>query len=119
MDVIFLKELQVETIIGVFEWEKRIKQTVLIDIEVFTEINAAAASDQLADTIDYKKISKRIKEFAESRTFNLIETLAKNIADMLIGEFDVRRTRVTVSKPRAIRGSKTVGVIVHRGDKPG
>ena len=114
MDTIFLKELEVKTTVGIFEWEKRIKQTVLIDIEISTDLSAAAVSDDLKDTIDYKKIAKRIQSFVESHRFNLLEALAQKIADVLIDEFDIRQTTVTVNKPRAIRGSKAVGVRIHR-----
>lgn len=116
MDTIFLKELRVEIIIGVFEWERRVPQTVLIDLEMEAEAARAAASDELADTLDYKAIAKRVKGFAESSRFNLIETLAQKIADLLFDEFGVRRAKVTVSKPGAIRGSKTVGITVSRPD---
>ena len=114
MDIIFLKELRVETIIGVFEWERRVRQTILIDIEMVADIAKAAKRDNLSDTIDYKAISKRIKEFAENSSFNLIETLAQKIADILLDEFNIKQTKVIVSKPRAIRGSKTVGVSIER-----
>ena len=114
MDTIFLKELEAKTVIGAFEWERRIEQTVLIDIEMSTDISAVAASDNLEEVLDYKKVAKRVKDFAETNAFNLIETLAQKIAEVLIDEFDIQQTTVTVSKPRAIRGSKTVGVRVHR-----
>lgn len=114
MDTIFLKELQARAVIGIFEWERRVRQIVLIDLEMRTDTRSAASSDRLEDTIDYKKISRRIKEFTESRPFNLIETLAEGIAAILINEFGVRESTVTVSKPRAIRGAKTVGVSIRR-----
>ena len=106
MDTIFLKELEAKTVIGAFEWERRIEQTVLIDIEMSTDISAVAASDNLEEVLDYKKVAKRVKDFAETNAFNLIETLAQKIAEVLIDEFDIQQTTVTVSKPRAIRGSK-------------
>ena len=114
MDTIFLKELEAKTTVGIFEWEQRIKQTVLIDIEMSADISAAASSDDIKDALDYKKIAKHVKDFVENHTFNLIETLAQKIADMLINEFNVRQTTVTVNKPRAIRGSKSVGVRIQR-----
>ncbi len=116
MDTIFLKELRVETVIGVFEWERRVRQTVLIDLEMAVDAAAAAKSDELSDTLDYKAIAKRIKDFAENNPCGLIETLAQKIADILRDEFNVTRAKVTVSKPGAIRGSKTVGVSISRGE---
>ncbi len=114
MDTIFLKELRVETVVGVFEWEQRVRQTVLIDLEMAVDAAAAAQKDELSGTLDYKAISKRVKDFAENNPCALIETLAQGIADILLGEFDVSRAKVTVSKPGAIRGAKTVGVSVTR-----
>ena len=115
MDTIFLKELRVETVVGVFEWERRLRQTILIDLEMAVDAAAAAQGDELSATLDYKAISKRVKEFAESNPCALIETLAQGIADVLLGEFGVVQAKVTVSKPGAIRGAKTVGVSVTRG----
>lgn len=114
MDTIFLKELRVEIVVGVFEWEQRLRQTVLIDLEMAVDAAVAAQQDELSDTLDYKAISKRVKDFAENNPCALIETLAQRIADILLGEFGVSRAKVTVSKPGAIRGAKTVGVSVAR-----
>ncbi len=114
MDTIFLKELRVEAVIGVFEWERRVRQTVLIDLELAVDAAAAAAGDNLSDTLDYKAIAKRVKGFAESTPCQLIETLAHKIAGILLDEFGVTQAQVVVSKPGAVRGSKTVGVAVER-----
>ena len=112
MSIIFLKKLKVQATIGIFEWEQRIKQTVLIDLEMTTDSKIAAASDKLEDTIDYKAIAKQIKTFTEESQFSLIETLAEKIADLIVNDFGVEKVRVTVSKPAAVRGAKTVGIIV-------
>ena len=114
MDTIFLKELRVKAVIGVFEWERRVRQTVLIDLELAADARAAAKSDALEDTLDYKTISNRIRDFAENNAFGLIETLAQKISDILLDEFNVTQAKITVSKPGAIRGSKTVGITIER-----
>ena len=115
MDTIFLKELRADAVIGVFEWERRVRQTVLIDLEMGADATTAAGSDDLADTLDYKAIAKRVKDFAENTPCRLIETLAQGIAGILLDEFGVAQAKVTVSKPGAVRGSKTVGVSIDRG----
>ena len=112
MATIFLKELKIQATIGAFDWEQQIKQTVLIDLEMSVDSSIAAASDKLEDTIDYKAIAKRIKSFAEQSRFALIETLAEKIAEIIINEFQLELVTVTVSKPAAVRGSKTVGITV-------
>ncbi len=114
MDTVFLKELRVETVIGVFEWERRVPQTILIDLEMATDAAAAAKSDELQDTLDYKAIAKRVEDFSKNNPCRLIETLAQKIADILLDEFNVAQAKVSVSKPGAIRGSKTVGVSIER-----
>ena len=112
MSTIFLKELKIQAAIGAFDWEQRIRQTVLIDLEMPVDSSKAAASDKLEDTIDYKAIAKRVKTFAEQSRFALIETLAEQTAQLIIDEFHVEYVKLSVSKPAAVRGSKTVGVIV-------
>ena len=114
MDTLFLKELRVETVIGVFGWERCVRQIMLIDLEMAVDAEAAAANDNLADTFDYKAIAKRIKAFAEAESFQLVETFAEGIAAILLNEFSVPEVKVTVSKPGAVRGSKTVGISIKR-----
>ena len=114
MDTIFLSELRVAATVGVFEWERRVRQAVLIDLEMEVDAAAAAAGDELDATLDYKAVAKRVKSFAEGTSYKLIETLAQKIAELLLDEFNLARTKVTVSKPGAVRGSKTVGVSVER-----
>ena len=116
MDKIFLHELKVDTIIGIWEWERRIRQTVVIDLEMSADIAKAAASDDVADTLNYKSVAKRIQEFVAESSFQLVETLAERIAAIIRDEFDVAWVKVAVHKPGAIRGSKDVGVRIERGD---
>lgn len=118
MDKIFLSELKIDTIIGIWEWERRIRQTVVIDLEMSADIARAAASDEVADTLNYKQVAKRIQGFVADSSFQLVETLAERIAGIIREEFDVAWVKVRVNKPGAIRGSKTVGVLIERGERP-
>jgi len=118
MDKIFLQELKVETIIGIWEWERKIRQTVIIDLEMSADIAKAAATDDVADTLNYKSVAKRIQGFVADSSFQLVETLAEKIAEIIRGEFGVAWVRVTVHKPGAIRGSRDVGIDIERGERP-
>lgn len=118
MDKIFLDELKIETIIGLWEWERQIRQTVVIDLEMSADIAKAAATDDVADTLNYKLVAKRLQQFVGESSFKLVETLAERIAEIVLNEFDVAWTQVTVHKPGAIRGSRDVGVIIERGEMP-
>ena len=118
MDKIFLEELKVDTVIGIWEWERRIRQTVVIDIEMSADIARAAATDDVADTLNYKLVAKRIQSFVADSSFQLVETLAERIAGIIREEHGVAWVRVRVNKPGAIRGSKAVGVVIERGQRP-
>ena len=118
MDIIFLSELRIETVIGIWEWERKIRQTVVIDLEMSADIAKAAASDQVEDTLNYKQVAKRLQQFVGDSSFQLVETLAERIAGIVREEFDVAWVRVRVNKPGAIRGSRDVGVIIERGERP-
>jgi len=117
MDKIFLSELKIDTIIGIWEWERRIRQTVVIDLEMSADIAKAAATDEVADTLNYKLVAKRIQGFVADSSFQLVETLAERIAAIIREEFDVAWVKVRVNKPGAIRGSKAVGVQIERGEQ--
>ena len=118
MDKIFLDELKVDTVIGIWEWERRIRQTVVIDIEMSADIAKAAATDDVVDTLNYKSVAKRVQSFVSESSFQLVETLAERIAAIIRDEFDVAWVKVRVNKPGAIRGSKAVGVLIERGERP-
>jgi dihydroneopterin aldolase len=118
MDKIFLEGLKIEAIIGIWEWERKIRQTIVIDLEMSADIAKAAASDEVADTLNYKSVAKRIKSFVADSGFQLVETLAERIAGIIRDEFDVAWVKVRVHKPGAIRGSRDVGVEIERGDMP-
>ena len=114
-DTIFLHGLRVDTVIGIWDWERRIRQTVVIDLDMATDIARAAESDAVEDTLDYKKVAKRIIGFVAESEFQLVETLAERIAAIIRDEFDVAWVRVRVNKPGAIRGARDVGVLIERG----
>ena len=113
-DVIFLRGLAVECVIGFIDWERRVKQTVLIDLEMPADCRQAARSDEVEQTLDYKKVAKRVIGFVEASEFKLVETLANRLALLLLAEFGLEWVRVSVNKPGAIRGSRDVGVRIER-----
>lgn len=113
-DRIFLRDLRVETTIGIWEWERRIRQYVSIDIEMAADIARAAATDRIEDTLNYKGVAKRVQEFVGESNFQLVETLAERIAALVLEEFGVPWIHVTVNKPGAIRGARDVGVSIRR-----
>ena len=117
MDRIFLSEMKIDTTVGIWEWEKRIKQQVIIDIEMSADIKKAAATDQIEDTLNYKAVAKSVRKLVEESSFQLVETMAEKISELVIGEHNVSWVRVKVNKPGAIRGSKGVGIIIERDDK--
>lgn len=114
LDKIFLRGLEIQTVIGIFEWERGATQTVTIDLEMATDVATAAASDSIDATLNYKKVAKRLIAFAESSSFALVETLAESMARIVVTEFDVPNVRLCVSKPGAIDGSRDVGVMIER-----
>ena len=114
MDKIFLTGLSVECIVGIWEWERQVKQRVVLDIEMATDIRKAAATDHIEDTIDYKKVSKRLLSFVGESQFQLVETLTERIAETLIKEFHVPWVKVKLNKQGALRGSKDVGIVIER-----
>ena len=120
-DRIFLRGLQVECLIGFIEWERRIKQTVVLDIELPVDCARAAETDDVTNTVDYKRVAKRIIAFVEASEFKLVETLAHRVAMIVIEEFQLAWVRLSVNKPGAIRGSRDVGVSIERtrADLPG
>ena len=115
MDKIFLNELKVETVIGIWEWERKIRQTVIIDLEMSADIAKAAATDSVEDTLNYKLVAKRVQSFVADSSFQLVETLAERIAGIIREEFGVAWVKVRVNKVGAIRGSRDVGVLIERG----
>ena len=115
MDRIFITALTAETVIGIYDWEREVEQRLEIDLEMWMDLRAAAASDAIEDTLNYKSVAKRVLAFVEASRYRLVEALAGEIARIVLEEFKVARVRVTVHKPGAIRHSRDVGVIVERG----
>ncbi len=113
-DSIFLRGLAVECIIGFIEWERRVKQTVVIDLELPVDCARAASTDEVDDTLDYKKLAKRVIAFVEGSQFKLVETLAHRTALLILEEFGIEWVRLTLNKPGAIRSSRDVGVSIER-----
>lgn len=114
MDQIFLTGLTSDCIIGIWDWERRVKQKVVVDLEMSADIRRAAASDAIEDTLDYKKVAKRLLAFVGDSQFQLVETLAERIAQLVVTEFDVAWVRVRLNKQGAIRGSRDVGILIER-----
>ncbi|HTV50372.1 MAG TPA: dihydroneopterin aldolase [Steroidobacteraceae bacterium] len=113
-DRIFLRGLTIECIIGFIEWERRVKQKVVLDLEVPVDCRTAALTDEVADTLDYKKLAKRVIAFVSASEFKLVETLAERVAALVVQEFDLAWVRLTINKPGAIRDSRDVGVSIER-----
>lgn len=114
MDKIFLSALSVECIVGIWDWERRVKQTVIIDVELAADIRKAAATDHIDDTIDYKRVSKRLLTFVGESQFQLVETLTEAIAKVIVTEFGVPWVKVRLNKRGAIRGARDVGIEIER-----
>ena len=115
MDRVFIENLTIETVIGIFDWEREIKQAVSIDLEMDFDIRNAASTDSIEDTLDYKAVAKRLIRFVEQSEFQLVETLAERCAEIVLNEFPVERLKLKLGKPGAVRGSSAVGVIIERG----
>jgi dihydroneopterin aldolase len=114
MDKIFIHALKTETIVGIFDWERQVKQTVVMDIEFSADIAKAARSDSIDDTLNYKGVAKRVLAYVEESSFHLVETLAEHVAMLILEEFGVSWVSITLSKPGAILSSRDVGVMLER-----
>lgn len=114
MDLIYVRNLRIECTIGVFEWERRVRQTVAIDLDLAADAARAARTDRLEDTVDYKAISKRLVEYVGASEFQLVETLAQKVAEIVLGEFAVPWVRVRINKKGALRQATDVGVVIER-----
>lgn len=117
MDIIFLGGLKIDTIIGIYDWERVTKQTVILDIEMAFDIQKAAETDDIQYTLDYKTVSRRIVSFVEASQFFLVEKLISEIADLIRNEFNVSWVKVTLNKKGAISGASDVGIIIERGER--
>ena len=117
MDIIYINDRRIETIIGIYGWERKTRQTVVLDIEMGTDIRKASASDDVEDTLNYKSVAERLFEFVGASEFELLETLAEQISDILLNEFKVPWLRLKLNKQGALKGVRDVGVIIERGQK--
>ncbi len=115
MDIVFLRGLRIETVIGIYDWEKEVRQPVILDLEMSADVAKAAASDRIEDALNYKAVSKRLKQFVSEGRFELVETLAERCAEIIRSEFGVAWVRLSVNKIGAVSDARDVGVIIERG----
>ncbi|HET7176856.1 MAG TPA: dihydroneopterin aldolase [Gammaproteobacteria bacterium] len=117
MDIVFIRELKVDTVVGIYDWERRIRQSVVLDIEMGSDIARAARTDRIEDALDYKAVAKRVAGYVRDSEFQLVETMAEKVAELVMQEFKVPWIKITLNKPGAVSGSRSVGVIIERGKK--
>jgi len=117
VDIVFINDLRIETIIGIYDWERKVKQTISLDLEMGADIRKSAETDAIEDTLNYKAVAKRLIAFVGESEYQLVETLAEKITAIVLTEFSVPWVKLTVHKPGAVRGSRDVGVIVERGSR--
>lgn len=117
MDIIYISDLRIDTVIGIYDWERRTTQTIILDIEMGTDIKKAAATDTIENTLDYKAVTKRLISFVKESEFQLVETLAEKITEILLEEFAIPWCRLKLNKKGAVRGVRDVGIIIERGEK--
>lgn len=118
MDIVYIRDLKVDTIIGIYDWEREVRQMVSLDLEMAFDIAEAARTDNIEHTLNYKAVAKRLIAFIEGSEFMLVETMAEKAATIVRQEFNVPWLRLRLSKPGAVRGSRDVGVIIERGERP-
>jgi dihydroneopterin aldolase len=116
-DIVFIEDLRIETIIGIYDWEREIRQVISIDLEMASDNTKPAATESIDDALNYKAVAKRLIQFVGDSEFQLVETLAERIAEIVRGEFNVPWLRLKLSKPGAVTGSRAVGVIIERGKR--
>lgn len=117
MDIVFIRELKVDTVVGIYDWERRIRQSVVLDIEMGSDIARAARTDRIEDALDYKAVAKRVAGYVRDSEFQLVETMAEKVAELVMQEFKVPWIKITLNKPGAVSGSRSVGVIIERGKR--
>lgn len=118
MDIVYIRDLDISTVIGIYDWEREIRQTVSLDLDMATDIRPAADTEDIALTLNYKAVAKRLIAFIEEAEFLLIETMAEHVAGVVLAEFPVTWLRLRVGKPGAVTGARDVGVIIERGTRP-
>jgi dihydroneopterin aldolase len=116
-DTIFLTDLRIEAVVGIWDWERALPQTISIDLEMATDIRPAAETDHIDQALDYRAVSKRVAAFVQESKFQLIETMAEKVAALIREEFGVTWLKLTIHKPWAVRGSRDVGISIERGER--
>ena len=114
MDTLYIKDLALTTVIGVYAWERRIHQTILVSLEFSVDIKQAASNDDINQALDYATLAEQLQLFASNNSYQLIETLAENMAQLLLSQFPIKHLRLQLSKPGAIANAKEVGIIIER-----
>jgi dihydroneopterin aldolase len=117
MDIVFLRDLRIETVIGIYDWERKIRQEVILDLEMGCDIRKAAASERIEEALDYKAVAKRLIAFVGESEFQLVETLAERCAEILLREFGIPWVRLSLNKIGAVTGARDVGVLIERGER--
>lgn len=117
LDIVFIEDLRIETIIGIYDWERKIKQTISLDIEMAADNRKPAATENINDALNYKAVAKRMITFTEESQFQLVETLAERLVEIIMNDFSVPWCRLKLSKLGAVTGSRSVGVIIERGQR--
>ena len=117
LDIVFIEDLRIETIIGIYDWEREVKQIIALDIEMAADNTKPAATENIEDALNYKAVSKRMIAFTEESKFQLVETLAERLVEIILNEFDVPWCRLKLRKMGAVTGSRAVGVIIERGQR--
>jgi dihydroneopterin aldolase len=114
MDKVFIQGLKIDTVIGIYDWEREIRQDVTLDLEMAADIKAASLTDHIDQTLDYKSVAKRLIQFVKDSEFQLVETLAEKITEIVLNEFEVEWVKLTLNKGEAVSGALGVGVIIER-----
>ena len=117
MDMVYINGLKTDAVIGVYDWEREIRQTLVLDLELASDNRAAAATDGIAEAVDYDAISKRILAYVQASEFELIETLAERVAEIILTEFNIPWLCLKLGKPGAVAEADDVGVIIERGSR--
>lgn len=116
-DIVFIEDLRIDTIIGIYDWEREVRQTVALDIEMAADNTKPAATENIDDALNYKAVAKRLIAFTEQSQYQLVETLAEKLVEIILTEFEVPWCRLKLSKLGAVTGSRSVGVVIERGQR--
>ena len=117
MDLVYIRGLEVETVIGIYDWEREIRQVVNLDLEMGFNIQGAAQTEDVNNTLNYKTVSDRLIDFISQSEFQLVETMAEEISQLVRDEFGVKWLRLRLGKPGAVPQAEDVGVIIERGER--